>query len=513
MMSNSVNKNSKPTRQAGMLSQGIFTVPDASLSKLPARLLILIAMTVVFSELMVTLLLSSMPSFPIWLHIGFDAALLVILLSPVMYFGVFRTLMKNLSKRLQAEQALERRGDQLQDEIDRRIHIQKQIEESKATLQAIFDSISDPLILMDADMRVITLNQAGADYYGLSHPRDLGNIACHKEFKDREDPCEGCGVPEAISSGKGKIFERTGFMDERRRERVFIYPVSLKSGENCSVLLRINDITEQRILEKQLVQSEKMSSLGTMVSSIAHEINNPNNFISFNIPILRDYVNEIMPIIDVYAERHPDFEMCRMPYSLFREDISTLLDNIESGSRRISRFISNLKEFSRLKDNVEETWIDLKGVVDQALSICQAQLKKNVKTMVISFPDNAPRIWSDAYALEQILINLLANAAEAADKIESQVQLNVNIQDNWTAHIILEVRDNGCGMDHKTQHMIFDPFFTSKAGSGGTGLGLYVCHSLVERLRGRIEVESEPGKGSTFRIVLPDKERRRKPRV
>jgi signal transduction histidine kinase len=126
---------------------------------------------------------------------------------------------------------------------------------------------------------------------------------------------------------------------------------------------------------------------------------------------------------------------------------------------------------------------------------------------------NLPRIWSDPFALEQILLNLLVNAAQAAEKNDSRVELSLEIRDSWLDHTILDVRDNGCGMDEKAMQKIFDPFFTTKSAAGGTGLGLYVTHNLVESLRGRLEVDSTPDQGSTFRVILPDKERRRKARV
>ena len=103
-------------------------------------------------------------------------------------------------------------------------------------------------------------------------------------------------------------------------------------------------------------------------------------------------------------------------------------------------------------------------------------------------------------------------AAQAIDKNDSRIDLNVEIRPSWLDHTILEVKDNGAGMDENTMQEIFDPFFTTKSSEGGTGLGLYVTHNLVQSLRGRIETESEPGKGSTFRVVLPDKERRSKER-
>ena len=115
--------------------------------------------------------------------------------------------------------------------------------------------------------------------------------------------------------------------------------------------------------------------------------------------------------------------------------------------------------------------------------------------------------------LEQILINLLVNAAQASEKKESRIELNVEVGNSWRDHAILEVKDNGSGMNEKTIRKIFNPFFTTKSSQGGTGLGLYVGHNLVESLRGRIDVESESGIGSTFRVIFPDKDRRGRGRV
>jgi len=436
----------------------------------------------------------------------------------------------DITARKRAEEALQRAKDELEQRVGDRtekllianMKLKREVEErrlaeekllqSKTLLQAVVDGISDPLVLLDKGMRVKLLNKAAVDYYCLPGSPVASDSACHRMFRNSIEPCEGCEVTRAIETGQGSKFERKGFIDPDRQEQVHLYPVELEDGEGCDVLLRVNDITEQRMFEKQLVQSEKMASLGMMVSSIAHEINNPNNFISFNVPILRDYIEEMIPIVDDHAVKHPDLEIGNMPYADFRADIDNLLENIEHGSGRITAFVSNLKEFSQLTDKIREEWVDLKSVIDRVLSFARVQVKKNVKSLVTHVPAKMPAIWCDPHALEQVLLNLLVNAAQAADKEDSRVELQVELRDGWLDHTIFEVRDNGSGMDEKTMQKIFDPFFTTKSHSGGTGLGLYVCHNLVESMRGRIEVESRVGMGSTFRIILPDKERRNRKR-
>jgi signal transduction histidine kinase len=299
-------------------------------------------------------------------------------------------------------------------------------------------------------------------------------------------------------------------MDSDRFEGVVIYPLKETGGNLGDVIVRVSDITERRLFERQLIQQEKLSSLGVLVSSIAHEINNPNNFVSFNIPILRDYIEEMIPIVDGFAVEHPEFELCNLTYPEFRQDIFKLIVNIENGSGRISTFVSNLRKFSLNEYEKPLIWVELKDVIESVHSICNSKIKSSVKSFVKNIPENLPKIYTEPYALEQILLNLLVNAAQAADKHDSWIKLNVTVNNGEREQICIEVSDNGCGIDKEAQLKIFDPFFTTKSQAEGTGLGLYVCHTLVERLKGRIEVESEPGEGSIFRVMLSDKDRSHK---
>jgi len=398
----------------------------------------------------------------------------------------------------------------LNSEISERVHAEYRLKDNQKMLTAVFDGIKDPLLLVNNDFQIETMNKPALAYYGVKDAQIVYGKKCHELVSGNLDPCQGCEIPSATYSDQPTFVERQGIFDPRKTEKVVTYPILGDNGQIEKILIRISDITERKRFESHLVQSEKMAALGILVSSVAHEINNPNSFISFNIPILRDYINEMMPIIDIYADEHPGFEVCNMPYVEFRKDIVKLLDNVEHGSIRINDFVSNLKNFSRLQDNVKEEWTDLQAVIDRVLSITRVQLMQDVKSFIKNIPDNLPRIWSDPRALEQILINLLLNAAQSSKNEGLTIELKVEVNGSWPDHTILEVHDNGCGMDAEVIKKIFDPFYTTKPQTKGTGLGLYVCRGLVERLDGRLEVESMPGKGSTFRVVLPDKEQRSK---
>jgi signal transduction histidine kinase len=146
-------------------------------------------------------------------------------------------------------------------------------------------------------------------------------------------------------------------------------------------------------------------------------------------------------------------------------------------------------------------------LIEDTVAICRGEIVKKIKSFEVNVPVDLPMLHTDPEAIEQILLNHLINAAQASDKKDSHLRLDVKLKETGPVRLIIEVSDNGCGMDESTKKRIFDPFFTTKQRDMGTGLGLYVCHNLVEGLGGRINVESKPGEGSTFRIILPFKEK------
>ncbi|RJP79605.1 MAG: PAS domain S-box protein [Desulfobacteraceae bacterium] len=408
---------------------------------------------------------------------------------------------------------LTRSNQQLVMEIEERQEAEKLLLESRSMLQKVFDGIAEPLVLLDRDMRIRVMNNSAVAYFGVTDSRKVVGEICYNAFKGKTDFCEGCRIPLMLSKSGNVEFERKGFKNPHRYERVFLYIVKDRQGATENIIYRISDITERKLLDKQIIQNEKMAALGVMVSSIAHEINNPNAFIAFNLPILREYIEQLIGMIDHDRGNTPAFELCNMPYPEFRKDVFRLIGNLEHGSERINMFVSNLQEFSWTKYKGKETWVDLKALSKKAFDICRSKLKRTVQFYIDDIPETFPQIHTEPNALEHILINLLMNAAQASDKADSLIKLSAMTGETWLDHTIIEVTDNGCGIDAENIAHIFDPFFSTKAPNDGTGLGLYVCHDLVTGLGGRIEVETEVGKYSTFRVILPDMERRSENRV
>ena len=261
--------------------------------------------------------------------------------------------------------------------------------------------------------------------------------------------------------------------------------------------------TKVKVMNKKAVQREKLPPLDLLVSTVAHEIKNLNNCTTFNTPILREYLERLTPILDDYAENHQKLDLFGMTYPEFRKDIFNLVNNLDTASSRINEIISDLMEFVKNGYKEELCWVDLNQVVEKGIAVCRSQISKRVKSFDVNIADDLPPLYTDPEALEQILVNFLINAAQAADKENSWVKLSIKQGKGiWRDYLIIEVSDNGCGMDIATREKIFNPFFTTKASGMGTGLGLFVSNSLAEALDARIEVESAPGKGSSFKVIL-----------
>ena len=255
-------------------------------------------------------------------------------------------------------------------------------------------------------------------------------------------------------------------------------------------------------MERQLAQTQKLAALGLLLSSITHETHNLNNCITFNTPMLREYLKEVLPIIDNYAKNHEGFELLGKSYPEFRKEVFAIVDNIEHASSRITTTVSGLRKFVSRNSAENQRCVQLKQVIEDVVVICRGRLMEEVRSFEVSIPEDLPPIAVDPVSLEQVLVNLLINAIQATDKKNSWIRIDARQDRSLQSHLIVEISDNGCGMEEEIREKIFEPFFTTKGSESGAGLGLFVSKILVEGLGGSIEVESRPGKGSTFRVLF-----------
>ncbi len=417
-----------------------------------------------------------------------------------------RTIHASLEDRIaDRTQELTAVNNVLIEEIMEREKIEQAVQKSRNMLRAVFDGISDPLIMVSDSFIILMINEAALKYFGGASYQAMIGTSCREAFVRAnydEEALQKIIVSTTRKEASSLEFQRLPPFP--KFEKLFIYPVALKNISGGEAIIRISDLTKAKLAERQLVQGEKLASLGMLISGIAHEINNPNNFIIFNIPILTDYLKEIMPIVDDYALQHRDYELFGMTYNEFREDIFKLLNNIHHGAERINSTVSKLREFSRKKEINEQRWVNPKELIEKAVSICQIQINKTVRKFSLDLEEGMPDIYTDANGLEQVLINLVINSTQAMDKRESALSIRAKATPDWQEKIIIEIEDNGCGMDETTKTNIFDPFFTTKPYGMGTGLGLYISKNIMESLGGRIEIESVSGEGTKARIILAD---------
>lgn len=394
-------------------------------------------------------------------------------------------------------------NQQLREEIEQRKAADDRLKQHRKMLQRVFNGISDPLVLLDPNMNVQMMNSAAKIYYGVDSPADALNKPCYEGLANFRSQCKNCRIRAAVKQGHHMEFERQGFQQANRNEEVVVYPIKNSKGKPQGAVLQIHDVTEFKAMKQQLDQIQNQASLGMLVSSVAHEIKNPNSFISFNISVLRDYLADMLPILDQHADQHSEVEIGNIPYAEFRKEVIQIVDTIEHGTRRIDKFLGNLREFSTSKSEIEIRCVPLSLIFEKVLSLTRTKILQSVNTFDTDIPSDLPDINTDPVVLEQVLINLLVNAAQAVDKSTSWIRLRVLPLDAPDDPIVIQVEDNGCGMDAHTQKQLFEPFYSTKIAEGGTGLGLYVCRNLVHQLGGRLDVTSELGQGACFTLELP----------
>ncbi|MFH1075226.1 MAG: ATP-binding protein [Pseudomonadota bacterium] len=266
---------------------------------------------------------------------------------------------------------------------------------------------------------------------------------------------------------------------------------------------RQEDIEARDTALGQLINAERLSSLGTLVAGVAHEINNPNNFIMFNVSLLIDrYWKEVKPALKEYSDRHPVWKIGDLTFSELCNDMEEIFHDIRTGSSRIKGIVENLKDFARIDNGGAGEAFDISECVDRAVKIGGVSIRNKIQDFTCTVDPNMPAIVGHRQRIEQVIINIMLNAISALDgRKESIVRLHAFLASQTTIRI--DVEDNGVGMCSEVASRIFDPFFTTRKESGGTGLGLSVSYGIVRDHGGKILVESNQGKGTRFSVLLP----------
>ncbi len=288
-------------------------------------------------------------------------------------------------------------------------------------------------------------------------------------------------------------------------------------------------VTELKKTQAQLIQKEKMASLGQLAAGIAHEINNPVSFIYGNIALAAEYARDLLRLVELYRHYYPHpvaeiiGELDEIQPEFIAEDYPKLLKSMTEGASRISEIVMSLRKFSRLGEQKYKP-VDIHEGIDNTLVILQHRLKganKGGEIEVIKHYSQLPRVTCYASELNQVFMNLLTNAIDALETQPSPriitISTSVSCESESALHnqdsklaaqnyksVVIHIADNGCGMSEEVRHQIFDPFFTTKPVGRGTGLGLAISHDIVvEKHRGKISCISAPGRGTELILQIP----------
>jgi signal transduction histidine kinase len=360
-------------------------------------------------------------------------------------------------------------------------------EESKSRLETMFKAIPDDVVLIDKKRKVVMTNR-----------EDIvpGNY-CYSSFFDRDVPCEDCRLARILRD-KTPVTLTMKFDD--RYFQVHALPVYNQDHEVDGILEFYRDVTLEKTYDQQLQQADKLASIGQLVSGIGHEINNPNQFIRGNIKIIQQSLQDMLPIVDEYARQHEDLKIARLNYEFFRQHIMMLVDDMAHGSERIKAIVEGLRTFTRKDEGLLVDKVDINTIVETATRLVSNEVHKYAD-VVLDLAPGLPTVTGNSQKIEQVLINLIVNAGQAMPEDKhGTVTVRTRLE---KGRILVEVADDGKGMNESTLKQIFNPFFTTKRAKGGTGLGLAIAYRIIEEHGGTIAVRSKPGAGTTFSIRLP----------
>lgn len=273
--------------------------------------------------------------------------------------------------------------------------------------------------------------------------------------------------------------------------------------------LFVRDIAERKKIEEekrkhqeQLVQTDKLVALGTLVSGVAHEINNPNSSIMLGLPVLKQGWEGALPILDSYLKANGDFLIAGLPYVMFKTYMSDIMQDIAKCSERIKVIVNDLKNFSRLDSGELCDHVDIAAVVRASIKLINSQILKYTTKFQVKIEDDMPCVFGNTIRLEQVFVNLIQNACHALNYSDQAILIRVSYHpDQEKIQVLIE--DEGCGISKVNMKQIFDPFFTTKRGVGGTGLGLSVSLKIIEEHKGSIDFYSKEGEGTRVIILLP----------
>jgi PAS domain S-box-containing protein len=359
----------------------------------------------------------------------------------------------------------------------------REIDEQRRFISLVIDSLPVGLYVIDRDYRIQIWNRQ----------REVGAPG------RRRDEVVGRRVFEVLTrqpaeelrSDFDRVFQTGEILQDEldvtlggevRSFRLSKIPMRLEGDQISHVVTIGEDVTESRRIQGQIMQSEKLAAIGQLAAGVMHEINNP-------LATISACVAAISGRLDALAARE-------------RRTVDEYLEIIDKEVDRCTRIVDGLLDFSRPKGKAKGQVV-LNAVVDETLFLLKHHQRFKRLSLVRELDSSLPATSGNAEQLTQVLMALMLNAVDAMDDRRGKLTVRTGRNPNHADEVVVEIEDNGVGIPRADQSKIFEPFYTTKPPGRGTGLGLSICYGIVEDHRGRIEVDSQPGRGSTFRVYLP----------
>ena len=409
-------------------------------------------------------------------------------------------------------------------DISERKKVQERLEQAASEWRRTFDSITDFVFLMDMDSRIVRLNRALSDAFGV-RPQEMLGKKCYEVMHKFDTHATGCPFQELCKDGKAHTSEVTG--QDNIPFLMTVSPVHDDSGKLIGAVHIAKDISEIKRTAKerdkayaqlvatqaQLLQSEKMASIGQLAAGVAHEINNPANFVGTNLEVLETYIagylrmfaltNELTGVLKTGTREEADAVMEKMKefeasanFKYIIDDSGKLLAQSRQGVDRIVKIVSDLNIFAHEETQWLDELVKVEDILEMALNFARSEIKYRIDLRK-EYGDT-PLVKCNAQKIGQVFLNLIMNAAQSIPD-KGTIGIRTYVTDG---RVGVDISDTGCGIPPENIARIFDPFYTTKPAGKGTGLGLSISYEIVKRQGGEIRVHSVPGQGTTFTVVL-----------
>ena len=418
----------------------------------------------------------------------------------------FLSVKEDITDRKDAERQVLKKQAELVLKHEQLTNLYRQVEKGKREWEQSMDCIDDMVAMVDGERRIRRCNRAFLEFAACPRTQLFSS--------DWRDLLRAAGLDlDRLDGPSGELFHEPS----RRWLTLNSYPY----GEGSDEVIMLHDLTQIKLVSEQLadayqelksthsqlLQQEKMASIGQLAAGVAHEINNPMGFISSNLGTMSKYLERLRGFLELQSAKVEEVAPQELKEELARarrgfkvdyvlEDAKSLLAESQDGAERVRNIVQNLKSFSRV-DDAKASYVNLNDCLESTVTIAWNELK--YKTTLHRDYGELPEVKCLPQQLNQVFLNILVNAAHA---IETRGEVTVATRREGET-VAISIRDTGSGIPEEIRSRIFEPFFTTKEVGKGTGLGLSISYDIIQKHGGSISVESAPGEGTTFTIRLP----------